>query len=84
VKPINHALRSDTRRSIRVSANHLAKSAVNLTAAIHTLAEQDGSIVGRARWDVEMIDVRISIIEIRRELAEIENALAEPAQAEAA
>jgi len=77
-------LSRDSRRAVRVSGNHLAKCAIELTAALHTLAEQDAGPGGRARWDCEMIDVRICVDAIRRELAEIESALAAPAHSEAA
>jgi hypothetical protein len=74
-------------RSLRVGAAHLAKLAVDLTSAVHTLAEQDlAGPSGRARWDVEMVGVTVDIEGIRKELDLIEAGLAsmQAAQAEAA
>lgn len=68
VSPMSPTLR---RRGLRVSAEHLAKMAVEVTGSCHTLAELVHSDC-RARWDVEAITFRVALDAIKHEIAELE------------
>lgn len=68
---------ADRRRAMRVAAEHLAKMAIELTGAVHTMAEHIDDDFA-ARWDVEAISARVALDAIKREMADLEALLATP------